>query len=163
MEKGTWSPRVASLLASLRSSREADQERGGLLARKCSLRRRPRALARTPSPAFRLHKNRLLRDFFLYSSTHRPQVCAVLFLFFRSASFDPIFTLIGRFWTWIWSFLCIVVQVWFFVLSIGQEQEMKWKSVFRFRNDFVHSFFLFLFCFLCSFRFVKKCVDLFLE
>jgi hypothetical protein len=40
---------------------------------------------------------------------------------------------------------------------------MKWKSVFRFRNDFVHSFFLFLFCFLCSFRFVKKCVDLFLE
>jgi hypothetical protein len=29
--------------------------------------------AHTPSPAFRLHKNRLLRDLFLYSSTHRPQ------------------------------------------------------------------------------------------
>lgn len=45
----------------------------------------------------------------------------------------------------------------FLFLSIGQEQEMKWKSVFRFRNDFFHSFFF------CSFRFVKKCVDFFLE
>jgi hypothetical protein len=36
---------------------------------------------------------------------------------------------------------------------------MKWKSVFRFRNDFVHSFFVLF----CCFRFVKKCVDFFLE
>jgi hypothetical protein len=30
-------------------------------------------------------------------------MCSFVFFFFRSASFDPIFTLIGRFWTWIWS------------------------------------------------------------
>ncbi len=81
------------------------------------------------------------------------------FLFFRSASFDPIFTLIGRFWTWIWSFLCVVVQVWFFVLSIGQEQEMKWKSVFRFRNDFVNSFFFFFW----FFSFCEEVCGFFLE
>jgi hypothetical protein len=66
------------------SSREADQERGV-----CSLAVfAPSTLSHaTPSPAFRLHKNRLLRDLFLYSSTHRPQVCAVLFSVFSFGFF----------------------------------------------------------------------------
>lgn len=130
---------------SLRSSREGDQERGG-----CSLAQF--------APSTLLHAH--LRPHFGFTKTvffaisfsirrlivHRyVQFCFVFF--FVRLLLIPFSLLLVAFGLGYGRFLCIVVQVWFFVLSISQEQEMKWKSVFRFRNDFVHSFFFFSFLF----------------
>jgi hypothetical protein len=137
------------------SSREADQERGV-----CSLAVfAPSTLSQTHtfariSPSQKPSSSRSLSLFVDSSSTG---MCSFVFCFFVRLLLIPFSLLLVAFGLGYGRFLCICCSglVFLFLLSIGQEQEMKWKSVFRFRNDFFHSLFF------CSFRFVKKCVDFF--
>ncbi len=103
----------------------------GFARSQCSLRRRSRThtFARI-SPSQKPSSSRSLSLFVDSSSTG---MCSFVFCFFRSASFDPIFTLIGRFWTWIWSFFVyLLFRFGFFVPPVywprtGNEMEVRFQ------------------------------------
>ncbi len=128
----------------------------GVARSQCSLHRRSRthSFARI-SASQKPSSSRFLSLFVGSSSTG---MCSFVLFFFVRLLLIPFSLLLVAFGLGYGRFLCIVIQVWFFVLSIGQEQEMKWKSVFRFRNDFVLSFFWFMF-----FSFCKEVCGFFLE